>query len=216
MTAGDALFTLANLALFDPHARLSPGRLRGVGEGVEPATLAVCEGRSRDLAFEGRSNLAVEEWLAMVGLKTAALLAAATGLGTTEEEGGPRQVATLAEFGHQVGLAFQIQDDALGLWGEAHEVGKPVGSDLRQNKRSLPILLAPLQPSLSGPWGSSWRLTPEEATEFTHAHGKTRALRTNARALGPRPPGGRPAHVILRPPHRKNPPRHSPPSPATS
>ncbi len=96
-------------------------------KGLNEATLAVCEGQSRDLAFEGKRDLTVEDYLEMVNLKTAALLAAATELGARGGGGTPPQVATLAEFGRQVGLAFQIHDDALGLWGEAQEVGKAGG-----------------------------------------------------------------------------------------
>jgi len=168
LTAGDAMFALANLALFEPAPGLSPEVAHGLLRGLNEAIFAVCEGQSRDLAFEAKSDVGVADYLEMIRLKTAALISAATELGARAGGGTAPQVEALSQFGLQLGLAFQIRDDVLGLWGEAGEVGKPVGSDLQHNKRSLPVLLAlspdsPLATELSARLPAG--LNSEEAAE---------------------------------------------------
>jgi len=140
ITAGDAMFALANLAVGELTA--STATLANVLLALNEATLRVCEGQHLDLAYEGRDDVTVEDYLAMIALKTAALFAAAAAIGAEVGGGGLAQIDALRSFGHELGRAFQVRDDVLGLWGEARDLGKPVGSDLQQNKRSLPILRA--------------------------------------------------------------------------
>jgi geranylgeranyl diphosphate synthase, type I len=143
ITAGDSMYALANLAAGALAAQGVPSAtVLRVLLVLNRATLAVCDGQHLDLAFEGRPGTTVPEYLHMIGLKTAALFSAATEIGAEVGGGEAGRVAALRQFGREVGMAFQIQDDSLGLWGEAHALGKPVGSDLRRNKRSLPILYA--------------------------------------------------------------------------
>jgi geranylgeranyl diphosphate synthase type I len=109
---------------------------------LNSATLTICEGQHLDISSEGRSDVTVEDYLDMIGRKTGALFATSCAVGALV---GRAQEATregLRRFGRKVGLAFQIVDDVLGVWGEAEVLGKPVGSDLRRNKRSLPIIHA--------------------------------------------------------------------------
>lgn len=143
ITAGDAIHALANLCL----SRLDAGRLpsAAIAEAhheLNEAVLAVCEGQQLDLSAEGRADMAVEGYVRMVVRKTAALFAASTGLGARLGGAPTETVEALARFGYQLGLAFQIRDDILGLWGQPAETGKPVGSDLKRNKRSLPVVHA--------------------------------------------------------------------------
>jgi geranylgeranyl diphosphate synthase type I len=95
-----------------------------------------------DISYEGRADVSVEDYLAMVERKTAALMAAACGVGARVGGGSAESAAALREFGRQLGLGFQIRDDILGMWGGPSELGKPVGTDLKRNKRSLPIIHA--------------------------------------------------------------------------
>ncbi len=141
LNAGDALYALSHIALL----RLSD---RGVPEGTVVAALRVfsqaclrlTEGQFLDLSFEAREQVSTGAYLRMVEGKTAALLAAACELGALVAGSPPGQRERLRDFGHNLGLAFQVQDDLLGIWGDPEVTGKPVGSDLLRRKKTLPIL----------------------------------------------------------------------------
>jgi geranylgeranyl diphosphate synthase type I len=143
IAAGDALFALAQLSL---------GRLADVGTAptgvcvaareLNEATLTICEGQQLDLSYEGRADVSIADYLDMVSRKTAALFSASGGIGAGIAGAPEAAVMRVREFGRLLGLAYQIRDDVLGIWGEPAELGKPVGSDLRRNKRSLPIIHA--------------------------------------------------------------------------
>ena len=136
--AGDALATLALQVMLD-HP--TPERVRAAGCLVE-ATQVMIAGQGDDMAFESRPSVTVEECLRMERGKTSALLACAVSLGAILAGAPDRTVAALAEFGSHVGTAFQAVDDLLGIWGEPTRTGKPVGSDLVQHKKTLPVSLA--------------------------------------------------------------------------
>ena len=140
IAAGDAMFALANLAL--GGLTTSTATIANVLLALNEATLRLCEGQASDLAYEGRAELTVDDYLTMIGAKTGALFSATTAIGAEVGGGSLCQVEALRRFGQEIGLAFQVHDDELGLWGAEPELGKAVGSDLRRNKRSLPILRA--------------------------------------------------------------------------
>jgi geranylgeranyl diphosphate synthase type I len=136
--AGDALATLALQVMLDqPTAE----RVRAAGCLVE-ATQVMIAGQGDDMAFESRPSVTVQECLDMERGKTSALLACAVSLGAILAGAPDRTVAALAEFGSHVGTAFQAVDDLLGIWGEPTRTGKPVGSDLVQHKKTLPVSIA--------------------------------------------------------------------------
>lgn len=137
--AGDALLVLAmeQLATAPAPVRHSAGI-----QELCRALLDLVAGQSADLAFEERADVGVEECLAMAAGKTAALFAGACGLGALAADGTPAQTAALRDFGHHLGLAFQLVDDLLGIWGDSRATGKPVGADLRRRKKSLPVVAA--------------------------------------------------------------------------
>jgi geranylgeranyl diphosphate synthase type I len=99
-------------------------------------------GQGEDLAFEKRGDVSLAECLEMAGDKTAALMACACTIGAVHVGAPPEMAMGLAEFGGHVGLAFQITDDLLGIWGAPEVTGKPVRADLRARKKSLPIVAA--------------------------------------------------------------------------
>ncbi len=135
IVGGDALALAAiELLLADP----TPPRVRAAAV-LAQATQAMIGGQADDMAFEGRPTVTVEECLAMEAGKTGALLACAASLGAILGEAPDVTVAALAEFGAHVGIAFQAVDDVLGIWGDPSVTGKPVGSDLLQRKRTLPV-----------------------------------------------------------------------------
>jgi geranylgeranyl diphosphate synthase, type I len=136
--AGDALATLAlQVMLEHPTAE----RVRAAGCLLD-ATQVMIAGQGDDMEFEARPSVTVAECLDMERGKTSALLACAVSLGAILAGAPDATVAALAEFGSHVGTAFQAVDDLLGIWGEPARTGKPVGSDLVQHKKTLPISIA--------------------------------------------------------------------------
>jgi geranylgeranyl diphosphate synthase type I len=104
------------------------------------ACLKLCEGQHLDIAYQDRGDVSIEDYLKMITKKTAALMAASTSIGAclvTEDE---RIVSYLYEFGKNLGLAYQIHDDILGIWGAEEKIGKPVKGDISQKKKTLPVV----------------------------------------------------------------------------
>lgn len=145
--AGDALLTLAVEVLAETSE--GPGSVSTLCGAVRE----LIEGQYQDVSFERRGDVTVDDWLAMAGGKTAALLRCACELGASHGGGTRTQVAALAQFGWHFGLAFQVVDDRLGIWGDPSATGKPTLSDLRTWKKTLPVVAA-----LAGPGVWSKRL----------------------------------------------------------
>jgi geranylgeranyl diphosphate synthase type I len=136
--AGDALATLSIQVLLDEP---TPPRV-AAAELVARATQLMIEGQADDMAFETRTNVTMEEAMAMAAAKTGALLSCAAALGPVLA-GAPRhEVDALSEFGRHLGIAFQAVDDVLGIWGDPRRTGKPIGTDLLRNKKTLPVVAA--------------------------------------------------------------------------
>ena len=143
INAGDAMFTLARLALHGLGSRpISPALAMDACMIFDHACLRLTEGQYLDMSFEGRLDVTVDEYLLMIEGKTAALLSASLELGALV--GGADQATrrSLAEFGRSLGLAFQMQDDILGIWGEEAVTGKSAASDILTRKKSLPVVYA--------------------------------------------------------------------------
>ncbi len=149
INVGDALFALAQLALVEqigdrPSAREAVGRLNA-------SCVRLVEGQFLDLRLEGALDVSLELYEQMIAGKTAALIECACALGALAAEADAVAVAACADLGHRLGLAFQFQDDVLGVWGDPAVTGKPAGADIRSRKNGLPLVLA-LQ-TASGPPG---------------------------------------------------------------
>jgi geranylgeranyl diphosphate synthase type I len=104
--------------------------------------LALCRGQVLDLQFEQRVDVGVDEYLEMVSLKTASLFECAARLGGVAAGVGEASLDRAGRFGHHLGIAFQVIDDILGIWGSAAQTGKSIGSDLKNGKKTLPTLVA--------------------------------------------------------------------------
>ncbi|HET6482272.1 MAG TPA: polyprenyl synthetase family protein [Actinoplanes sp.] len=136
--SGDALLGLAHEVVLDsglPTA--APAALL-----LAKATRELIRGQVRDLAFERRDSVTVDECLDMAAGKTGSLMAASAAIGAVLAGAPAATVAALETYGAQLGLAFQLVDDVLGIWGDPAVTGKPVHSDLRAGKKSLPITYA--------------------------------------------------------------------------
>ncbi|MGH3425785.1 MAG: polyprenyl synthetase family protein [Nocardioidaceae bacterium] len=135
--AGDAMLTLAVELLAEAE-----GSQAWALRCLSAATRRLIAGQAADLAFEQRDDVTMDECLAMARDKTAALLSCSASVGAVLCSGPPGLVLGLAEYGDHLGLAFQLVDDLLGIWGDPTTTGKPVGADLAARKKSLPVLAA--------------------------------------------------------------------------
>src|SRR6267154_482338 len=136
--AGDALLALAQDLLLEGPAPQGLWAARCLSVAVQ----RLIAGQGADLAFERRDDVTLAECQEMAGDKTAALMACACSIGAIHIGAPPALAMGLAGFGAHVGLAFQLTDDLLGIWGAPEVTGKPVRSDLRARKKSLPIVAA--------------------------------------------------------------------------
>jgi geranylgeranyl diphosphate synthase type I len=109
--------------------------------------IELVDGQSEDIAFEdrpwtGADAVTVDQYTRMAANKTGSLLACSAGLGALFGGGSPTATAALATAGSRLGAGFQAIDDLLGIWGDPAVTGKPVFSDLRRRKKTLPVVFA--------------------------------------------------------------------------
>jgi len=137
--AGDALFAkvFEAVAANAKRLNLSADRVVELFDTLSKASFEICQGQALDMLFEEMKDIGEKEYLKMVSGKTGALIEASTKVGALLGRGKPEQVRALAEYGRLIGIAFQIHDDVLGLVGEEKKFGKPIGSDIREGKRTL-------------------------------------------------------------------------------
>ncbi|MFD7904683.1 MULTISPECIES: family 2 encapsulin nanocompartment cargo protein polyprenyl transferase [unclassified Kitasatospora] len=136
--AGDAMHSLALRLLAEdthPAARSAVRRLTD-------CVVELCEGQQIDCAFEQRDDVSLAECLAMAEAKTGALLGASCAMGAEYGGASERAAKAMDGFGREIGLAFQLIDDLIGIWGDPAVTGKPVGADLVARKKSLPVVAA--------------------------------------------------------------------------
>jgi geranylgeranyl diphosphate synthase type I len=136
--AGDALITAAFdvLAASGRPAALAAVRL------LSGAVLELVDGQSLDMSFERRADVELAECEQMAEGKTGALIGASCAIGAAFGAASPEQSVHIGQFGGRLGLAFQLVDDLLGIWGDPAVTGKPVYSDLASRKKSLPVVVA--------------------------------------------------------------------------
>jgi geranylgeranyl diphosphate synthase, type I len=136
--AGDALLALAFETLLD----VNPVRARAAGRSLAAATQHLIVGQVGDLEFERRLDVSLDECLEMAAGKTASLMACSASIGAHLAAASADVVRALDEFGYELGLAFQLVDDLLGIWGAPASTGKPVVAALLTRKNSLPVVAA--------------------------------------------------------------------------
>jgi len=142
INAGDALFALAHLMLHTTRdLGVDPATVLDLSTELHHTTLRIVEGQALDLSFEDRHEVSPQEYLTMIGGKTAAIIRFACLAGATVAGADEDTAAHLAAFGQSLGMGFQIRDDLLGVWGKPAQTGKPEADDIRRRKKSLPILL---------------------------------------------------------------------------
>ena len=140
INVGDALYALAQVALAEQaasHPKVGDGLLR-----LNRTCVRLVEGQYLDLSLESAADATFEQYEQMVARKTAALIECSAALGAWAAGASDAQIEAAARFGYELGIAFQLQDDVLGVWGDPAVTGKPARDDVRSRKKALPMMLA--------------------------------------------------------------------------
>ncbi len=162
INAGDALFVLSNQAIDDLKENYLAGAVVKVAEILHNTCLELTRGQFLDMSYEERNDLLVEDYWPMISGKTAALLSACCHIGSLLGGADESKQDTYRSFGHYLGLAFQVQDDILGVWGDESVTGKSAASDLIEGKKSLPVLAGL---SANGKFAARWKQGPIRTEE---------------------------------------------------
>ncbi|MFC2023632.1 polyprenyl synthetase family protein [Chloroflexota bacterium] len=143
INVGDGLFVLARLSLNRLERKgVSLPRILSATGALDRACLALCEGQFFDMTFEERVDVDLDHYLWMIQHKTGALLAASAQLGAIVATDDEEQIELYRRFGENLGIAFQIQDDVLGAWGDESATGKSAATDIRDKKKTFPVVFA--------------------------------------------------------------------------
>ncbi len=143
VNTGDTMWALARMALYRlADNGYDAATVLEVARRLDEACLHLCAGQYLDIRFEGLERVTLAEYERMVGGKTASLLSAALAVGARLGGAAPAQVAAYGEFGRELGLAFQVVDDILGIWGDPAVTGKSAATDILTRKKTLPVLYA--------------------------------------------------------------------------
>jgi len=138
--SGDGLFVLSNLAIMDLEKNHPAPIVLKAATILHQACLDLTRGQFLDISYEKRDDLIVEDYWSMISGKTGALLAACCHIGALLGGADEGRQEAYRSFGRHLGLAFQVQDDILGIWGDEALTGKSTASDLLEGKKSLPVL----------------------------------------------------------------------------
>lgn len=136
--SGDSMLVLA----YERLAKCDMKHLEAVLSLFTETALQIGEGQQYDMEFEMRNDVAVEEYIEMIRLKTSVLLACATKMGAILADATQEDAENLYKFGEQIGLAFQLQDDYLDVYGDAKVFGKKIGGDIVSNKKTYMLITA--------------------------------------------------------------------------
>lgn len=136
--SGDAMLVLAYSAIAKLPIAIVPQALNIFND----TALGVCEGQQYDMEFETRSEVALEEYIKMITLKTAVLLEGAMKIGALAAGGTESDQFHIGSFARKLGIAFQIQDDILDTFGDPEKFGKRIGGDIVNNKKTLLVIKA--------------------------------------------------------------------------
>jgi geranylgeranyl diphosphate synthase type I len=162
INVGDALFVISNQAIVDLKKNYPAEIVVRAAEILHNTCLDLTRGQFLDMSYEERTDLGVEEYWPMVAGKTAALLSACCHIGALLGGADEARQEAYRSFGHYLGLAFQVQDDILGIWGDEALTGKSAASDLVEGKNSLPVLAGL---SAHGRFAARWKQGPIRPNE---------------------------------------------------
>lgn len=138
LLAGDVMLVKA----YEYLNKINAKSLSGVLSLFNDTATKVCEGQQLDMDFEKQDNVSMQEYENMIGLKTSVLLAASLRMGALLGGAGLGNQENLYEFGKNLGIAFQVQDDYLDAFGDPAKFGKKIGGDIMANKKTFLLLKA--------------------------------------------------------------------------
>ena len=164
INAGDGLLIISNLAMADLIKNCSPEIAMEGFRILQETCLNLTRGQHMDISYESRTDLEVGDYWSMISGKTAALISACTHLGALLGGADEEKQSAYRDFGHYLGLAFQVQDDILGIWGDEALTGKSTASDLLEGKKSLPVLYGL---DKNGEFARRWHQGPLNAEEIS-------------------------------------------------
>lgn len=136
--SGDAMLILA----YQYFENYPPEIFQKLAKLFSKTALEVCDGQQLDIDFETRDNVSIEEYLEMIRLKTSVLLASALKMGAIVAEASEKDENLLYDYGLNLGIAFQLQDDYLDTFGDPSSFGKQIGGDIIENKKTYLFLKA--------------------------------------------------------------------------
>ena len=136
--SGDTMLVLA----YDMMARCRPDKLKEIISLFTETALEIGEGQQYDMDFENRNDVSEDEYIEMIRLKTSVLLACANKMGAILADADQKDADCLYKFGEKIGLAFQLQDDFLDVYGDTKVFGKTIGGDIVSNKKTYMLINA--------------------------------------------------------------------------
>jgi geranylgeranyl diphosphate synthase type II len=136
--SGDVMLIVA----YEHLGKVNPVHLPALLALFNTTAREVCEGQQYDMDFETQEQVQLEEYIRMIELKTSVLLAASLQMGAILADAAATDSRHLYEFGKNLGIAFQVQDDYLDAFGDPEKFGKDVGGDIRQNKKTFLLIHA--------------------------------------------------------------------------
>jgi len=136
--SGDAMIMLVYQKLLE----LPSDKIKPIIKLLNKTGLQVCEGQQLDMDFETNLNVPIEQYMQMIKLKTAVLLAASLAFGAIIANASEHDIKNIYEFGINIGLAFQIQDDYFDSFGDFETFGKKIGNDIITNKKTFLLISA--------------------------------------------------------------------------
>ncbi len=143
INAGTAMHVLASLTLLHLRERgISAEKQRRAQYLLNESCLRMMEGQYLDISYESRLDIGVSDYLDMIDKKTAALIGCSLETGALLGNDDESVVRAFRNLGRDMGIAFQIRDDILGIWGDEKETGKLLAGDIQRRKKSLPIVYA--------------------------------------------------------------------------
>jgi len=163
INTGDAIFTLAHLSLLGLEDTCDAGTALQAAAILQDTCLSLTQGQFLDISYEKQHAVSLESYYMMISGKTASLISTCTELGALVANCSFDLRQCYREFGYFLGMAFQVQDDYMGIWGKEELTGKSAESDLAAGKKSLPVLYGLQQ---KGAFYQRWLqgpIHPEEA-----------------------------------------------------
>lgn len=136
--SGDTMFVMA----YEYVCKVSPGKLPAILATFNDTARKVCEGQQYDMNFETQDHVCLEDYYEMIRLKTAVLIACCVKVGAIMAGAKPEDASRIYQFGENLGMAFQLQDDLLDTFGDVSKFGKEIGGDIVTNKKTYLYLKA--------------------------------------------------------------------------